>query len=388
VTQDPPSVATRDSATAPLASIIVLFMDGSPWIAPCIESVRSNVPPSVPHEIIVLANGVAGDEAVPGLEGVNVRVLRSRINLGFAGGCNWASLHARGEYLVFLNDDTRIEPGWLEALLSAAREDGVMAVGSVMLAPDGRIDEAGRVLWSDGGSSAIAAGLDLRATSLPAVREVDYASASSLLVSKEHWDAEGGFDTRYFPAYYEDVDLSLRLRLRGGRIVCASDSRLQHRRSASTTVLWRRFLGLRNHDLLVDEWKDVLARHEDRPRHQPTGVEVERSAASAAERGRAIYHDFGMRQDARLAPSPGAARGRVDQTALLARELAALQAELRIKNEYIAFLERNAPSWEQGLERTLAEERRRARRRDLVKRMPLAETALRLKRRIGGRRKS
>ncbi len=68
---------------------------------------------------------------------------RSR-NLGFTGAANLGARHARGEYLVFLNNDTEVEPGWLEALLDAARSGPeVGAVGAMLVGPDRLLQEAG-----------------------------------------------------------------------------------------------------------------------------------------------------------------------------------------------------------------------------------------------------
>ena len=333
-------------------------------MARCVESLRRNIPTSLAHELIILGNGVGAD-AVPVSPDERTRVLRSDVNLGFGGGCNWAARHARGEFLVFLNDDTEVQPGWLEALLAAAeRHPSVAAVGSLVLAVDGRIEEAGRVLWRDGVSHGIAAGLSPAAAPLERVREVDYCSACSLLVRRSAWDAAGGFDERYFPAYYEDTDLSLELRRRGGAIVCASDSRLVHHRSVSTTPLWRRFLGLRNHRLFVERWSAALPLFPVRPRDEPTPAEVVAAASGAGNRRRALYDATAMAQP----PAPDAP---TDRIALLELELAQLQAELRLKDEYIAHLGTAAPEMERALARMLAEERRSIRRRERIRRIPL-----------------
>ena len=78
-----------------------------------------------------------------------VRYLRSEQNRGFTPSANRGAREARGEYLVFLNNDTEVQPAWLEALLDAARDGpDVGAVGAMLVAPDGRVQEAGGVIWS------------------------------------------------------------------------------------------------------------------------------------------------------------------------------------------------------------------------------------------------
>ena len=344
----------------------MLFLDGSPWIARCVDSLRRNIPAALPHELIILGNGI-GAGAAPVAADERTRVLRSEVNLGFGGGCNWAARHARGEFLVFLNDDTEVQPGWLEALVAAADADpGVAAAGSLVLSADGRVQEAGRVLWRDGVSHGIASGLPAASARLEGIREVDYCSACSLLVRRSLWEAAGGFDGRYFPAYYEDSDLCLELRRRGGAVVCAAGSRLVHHRSVSTTPVWRRFLGLHHHRLFVEKWAAVLPQFPVRPRDEPTAEEVEAAARGAAERRRALYDAAAVEQHP---PVAGAAA--TDRLALLQLEVAQLQAELRLKDEYIAHLGATAPEMERALARMLADERRRIRRRERIRRLPL-----------------
>ena len=362
-------------------SIIVLFLDGSPWIERCMDSLRRRVPASSAHEVIVLANGVAADVALPVEVEENVRVLRSRVNLGFGGGGNWAARHATGDYLVFLNDDATVEDGWLQGLVDAVESDQrVGAVGSVVLTPGGNIEEAGRVVWSDGVSHPIRSNLAQSKATVPLVREVDYCSGCSLLVRRTAWEAVGGFDDRYFPAYYEDADLSLGLRMRGWSVVCSSASRVVHQRSMSTPLPWRRFLGLRNHRVFVDKWPDAMKFFERRPRDEPTRTELEGAVRGAGKRRVALYHSFGMPSESEVqretpitAASASAPRLKpgTDEAALLEQEVLHLQAALRLKDEYIAHLKATAPQMEEALGRLLSEQRRRARRRERLRRVPL-----------------
>jgi GT2 family glycosyltransferase len=373
-------------------SIIVLFLEGSPWIERCMDSLRRRVPASLAHEVIVLANGVAADVPLPVRDEGDVRVLRSRVNLGFGGGCNWAARHATGDYLVFLNDDATVEEGWLQGLVEVIESDQhVAAVGSVVLTPGRNVEEAGRVVWSDGTSHPIGSRLAGSRMELPSVREVDYCSGCSLLVRRAAWEAVSGFDNRYFPAYYEDVDLSLAMRVRGWSVVCSSASRVVHQRSVSTPLLWRRFLGLRNHDAFVDKWQTALPFFDRRPRDKPTDTELERAARRAEERRVALYHRFGMSSasDAEGEGSSGSAStsasnpAATDKMALLEEEVAHLKAVLSLKDEYIAHLRETSPQMEAALERLLSDERRSARRRERVQQIPLVGvTAGWLKRRV------
>jgi GT2 family glycosyltransferase len=368
----------QKTSESPLASIIVLFLGGSPWIDGCLESLRRNVPRSISHEVIVLANGIPADADMPVRTGDGVMFLRSEVNLGFGGGCNWAARHARGRYLVLLNDDAAVAAGWLEALLSAAESDAqVAAAGSLVLTPDGRIEEAGRVLWRDGVSHGIAQGRKPDAVTPAQPREVDSCSGCSLLVRRSAWEAVGGFDERYYPAYYEDADLCLKLRAKGWGVLCAPGSQVRHQRSASTTMLWRRFLGLRNHRLFVQRWEQELGCFEPRPRDSPTVQEIDRAAEGAGKRRKAVYDIAAMSSgpegtvshvDAEPETRDERSVGRI---ALMEQEVVHLRAQLHVKEEYIAFLQESAPEMERGLQRDLEDEARRARRRERIRRVPV-----------------
>jgi GT2 family glycosyltransferase len=161
-----------------------------------------------------MLNGAAPEvEAFVHMKAGGVRLAHSRVNLGFAGGNNRAAECARGEYLVLLNDDTLVEPGWLDWLVSAADANPrAGAVGSCVLFSDGRIQEAGSLIWSDGSTMPVARGVESESLDWHFARPVDYASACSLLVRRNTWEAVGGLDEGYYPAYYEDVDLCLAIR--------------------------------------------------------------------------------------------------------------------------------------------------------------------------------
>ena len=91
------------------------------------------------------------------------------------------------------------------------------------------------------------------------MRQVDYVSACSLLVTRRAWEQVGGFDNDYHPAYYEDVDLCLALRESGYQVLLEPRSRVWHHESASSDGLVKTFLFKRNQDRLQRKWADTLA---------------------------------------------------------------------------------------------------------------------------------
>ena len=140
----------------PTVSIIITATGRAPHLLECLDSVALNVR-DTPYEVILVLNG-AGQEVVSEVarhvEGAHV--IASRVNRGFAGGCNLGAMAATSDYLLLLNDDTVVEPDWLESLVVACeRRPRIGAVGSRLLHPDGTLQEAGQILWSDGSTSCV-----------------------------------------------------------------------------------------------------------------------------------------------------------------------------------------------------------------------------------------
>jgi GT2 family glycosyltransferase len=248
----------------PRVSILILAWRQRGLLEACLQALRGSTKGAVPCEVIISLNGAAPDvEAFvrQGTEGA--RIVESSVNLGFGGGNNRAAHFARGEYLVLLNDDAIVQPEWLEWLVSTADANPrAGAVGSCVLFPDGRVQEAGSILWNDGSTMPVARGMPGDSLEWHFVRPVDYASACSLLVRRTTWDAVGGFDENYFPAYYEDVDLSLAIQARGERVLYEPRSRVCHHESASSDETFKHFLFDRNRRRLVEKWHDDLGFHE------------------------------------------------------------------------------------------------------------------------------
>ncbi len=192
-----------------------------------------------------------------------VRILSSPVNRGFGGACNWGCAEARGEMVVLLNDDVVVCDGWLAALVDAADEhDQAGAVGSRILLNDGRVQEEGAVIWSDGSTTLIGYQNEIPTSSDLQPRRVDYCSAASFLVKRATWEILGGIDTDYFPAYYEDVDFCMRIRAIGQTIFYQPRSTVVHRESSSTTRPYRTYLARANQQRFAARWAPALSLQE------------------------------------------------------------------------------------------------------------------------------
>src|SRR5262249_2310706 len=133
----------------------------------------------------------------------DIRLLRNPRNLGYLRSCNEGARHARGSHLVLLNNDTEVQPGWLDEIMAtfaAVPEAGL--VGTRLLYPDGRLQEAGGILWRDGSGWNLGRGDDPGRPEYSYRRDVDYCSAACIALPLAVWQALDGFDVRYAPAYY------------------------------------------------------------------------------------------------------------------------------------------------------------------------------------------
>lgn len=212
----------------PLVSIIIPAHNNWEYTHSCLYSVRHNTD-GVPYQVLV-ADDASDDETrtisdhASGLE-----IIRNEKNLGFIRTCNMAARKAKGKYLLFLNNDTNVQHKWMDGLVALLEEDsGVGLVGSKLVYPDGRLQDAGGIVWNDGTCWIYGRWDDPQKEKYNSAREVDYVSGACMMIRKELWDSIGGFDERYCPAYYEDTDLAMEVRKRGYKVVYQPDSVVVH----------------------------------------------------------------------------------------------------------------------------------------------------------------
>ena len=268
MTSLPEARVVRGSAVPgdPSISVCILVMDSVQLLLVCLDALRRPRSRVDGMEVVVVANGTPASQ-LGQLEAFDDIVLvANEVNIGFASGCNQAASVARAPLLLFLNDDSLVEDGCVDALMRACGSDpSIGAVGSRIVSVDGTLQEAGSVIWRDGSASHVGRGIPRDSGAYPEARWVDYSSANGLLVVRSAWDAVGGFDERYFPAYYEDVDLCLSLASHGYRTRYEPAAVLVHRESQSSSTLFREFLLMRNRLRLVEKWGEVLQRFNPPP---------------------------------------------------------------------------------------------------------------------------
>jgi O-antigen biosynthesis protein len=252
-----PDAVSFPDRGVPEVSVIVLGWRDAPSLFACLGSVADSVD-DVAYEVLIFLNEPTDAVSDAGADKVSgARVFPFRANLGFGGGVNYAAGKARGRYLALLNDDCVVEHGWLSELLDLMeRRPQCGLAGGTVLHPDGRMQGAGALLWSD--ASTWSAGEDDLPAGIRFEHRVDYCPAASLLIRREVWDLLGGFDDRYYPAYYEDVDLALRAAELGWESWYQPLSVVRHERSASTTRAERDLFGTVNGMRFTERWDETL----------------------------------------------------------------------------------------------------------------------------------
>jgi GT2 family glycosyltransferase len=218
----------------PAVSVIILNYNSLPHLSDCFDSLLRLEYPADRVELI-LADNASTDGSVEWLMAHYpiARVVLNGANLGFAGGNNEAAKAARGEWLAFLNPDTRVDPHWLAELIEPIQRDPQLAcVASKMLSWNGTtIDFADAAINFMGwGCQPGFGSRDL--SQYDREKDLLFACGGALLIKRQTFLDTGGFDADYF-AYFEDVDMGWRLWLYGQRVVYAPQAIVYHRHHGS-----------------------------------------------------------------------------------------------------------------------------------------------------------
>jgi len=257
-----------------VASVVILGYRSARTLERCLSALATHRS-AHRFETIVVLNGATGDVGEVAERHSEVAVVRSVANRGFAGGCNLGASKASGRYLVFLNDDAVVTEGWLDGLVHlASTVPGSGAVSSLVL------DQQGKILEFGGGMdhlvpSALERGRSQYRAELVGPQLVAYASGCSLLVDRDLYDSLGGFDERFYPAYFEDADLSRRI-WDAGRVVAVTPSSIvQHVESHSTNSILKEVLFDASRDTFESKWASSPDIGRDLPESLPRIVYVD-----------------------------------------------------------------------------------------------------------------
>lgn len=245
----------------PQVSIIIPVYNQFDYTYHCLESILKNSGDFI-YEIII-ANDCSTDltksidQIVDG-----IRVINNKTNLRFLRNCNNAAQYAKGEYIVFLNNDTQVQADWLAPLIQLfVRDTQVGMAGSKLIYSNGQLQEAGGILWKDASAWNYGNNQNPNDSEFNYVHEADYISGAAIMIRSSLWQELGGFDTRYSPAYCEDSDLAFEVRKAGYKVLYQPKSVVVHFEGVSNgTDLsgGQKKYQLENQKKFYEKWRDVL----------------------------------------------------------------------------------------------------------------------------------
>lgn len=280
----PLALHTRSPAQTPRVSIVIPVYGQHVFTFNCLRSLEAHT--RLGDVEIIVVDDASPEPLAAALSQVQgARFVRNDVNLGFIGSCRHGAGLARGEYLILLNNDIQVTAGWLEALLNVFRlRPDAGLVGARLVFPNGRLQEAGGIVWRDGSAWNWGRDDDPERPPYRYLREADYCSGACLALKRADWEALGGFDPLFAPAYYEDTDLAFRVRAMGKRVYYQPEATIVHFEGVSSgtdvTQGVKRYQVV-NRDKFFARWQKVLAAHRE------SGVEPEMEVDRTA-RGRVL----------------------------------------------------------------------------------------------------
>ena len=249
------------TSTQPHVSIIIPVYNKMEYTVACLRSLAEHAQ-ATPFEVIVVDDGSTDATPERLVQIAGIRTLRNARNLGFIGSCNAGAQQAQGEFVVFLNNDTIVTAGWLQALMRCLLEEpDAGLVGAQLVYPDGRLQEAGGIVFADGSGWNYGRFDDPNDPRYSFRREADYCSGAAILLRRDLFRELGGFDARYAPAYYEDTDLAFAVRAAGKKVLYEPRSVVVHFEgvtSGTDTGSGIKRHQVLNRDKFVEKWKSAL----------------------------------------------------------------------------------------------------------------------------------
>ena len=253
-----------------LCSIIVPVYNKLELTQKCLETLFAHTSERM-FELVIIDNASSDGtgEYLKNLGYGKFKLISNQYNVGYTIACNQGAKVATGKYLVFLNNDTEPKDGWLDHLVATAEQDLLIgAVGSKLIYPDGKLQEAGAIINKDGSNDSIGNGGDPNGPKYNVYKDVDYCTGASLLVRHDLFKEAGGLDERYAPAYYEDPDLCFSIRELGYRIIYCPESEVIHHESATAGT--DKITGIKkfywiNRVKFCEKWRNILEAKPNRP---------------------------------------------------------------------------------------------------------------------------
>jgi GT2 family glycosyltransferase len=226
---------TLPTSEAPVVSILLVLFNQAELTYTCLRGLRRAL--DAPCELIIVDNASSDrtGELLDRIDGATV--VRNAENLHFLRGVNQGAELARGRHLLLLNNDTRLTAGSIAAAVERLESEADLgAVGGRIILLDGKLQEAGSIIWKNGHCLGYGRGRDPWAAEFQFRRDVDYCSGAFLMLRRDLFERLGRLDSTFEPAYYEETDLCMRIREAGLRIGYDPRIQLSHFEFGSSTT--------------------------------------------------------------------------------------------------------------------------------------------------------
>jgi GT2 family glycosyltransferase len=221
------------TSDVPQVSVIIPLHGEFCYTRQCLRIIAEHAPRQ-PFEVIMVDDCSTDETLLAPLIVSGIRVVRNERNLGFVGSVTAGAAIARGRYLMMLNHDTEVQPGWLDELYDCLESDpGIGVAGSKLLFPNGTLQECGGIFWRLGNAWNYGRDEDPQRPEFCMMPDVDYVSGAALMIRRDVWDAVGGLSRDFAPGYYEDTDLCFKVREAGCRVVVQPGSGVVHQEGIS-----------------------------------------------------------------------------------------------------------------------------------------------------------
>jgi len=250
----------------PDVSIVITTYNGWALTKKCLASLVKAAGSSSLRAEIILSDNCSTDETPHAWQAFQndkwpLQYRRNQENLGYLRNANAGAQAAQGEFLCLMNNDVVLKPGWLDALVNLLRKQpDVGLAGPAYLDAKGRVVEVGGAIFSDGTAVQLGNGTRIDDPDFSYVNDVHYCSMACVVLRAALFHELGGYDERYIPAYYEDVDLCFRIAERGFRVVVAPQVRVTHLFGGSHKLQETLQLMEKNRVLLRERWQERLER--------------------------------------------------------------------------------------------------------------------------------
>ena len=220
---------------------------------------------STTYEIIVVDDGSSDETSQLEQFVSGIKVVRHEEPQRFIKACNAGFQHAKGDYIVLLNNDTEVTGGWLDELKQAfTRFDKVGAVGSKLLYPDGTLQAAGGIVWGSGNPWNYGTGHNAFDPRFTYARQVDYICGAALMTPRRVWEQVGGLSNYLEPMYFEDTDYSFKVREAGLKTYFIPSSIVYHHEGltsgTNTSIGFKRFQEV-NRPKFKRQWNHAFLMH-------------------------------------------------------------------------------------------------------------------------------